>query len=91
MVHNILKQMAVKLGNDCTLLSLYEKFGWELYEKYGHAFDAFRLIMRYDQCQLSKSVQSIVTRRWCSRRSKFLNMNSKYSMKVLPGRWLRPP
>jgi translation initiation factor 2 subunit 1 len=49
MVHNILKQMAVKLGNDCTLLSLYEKFGWELYEKYGHAFDAFRLIMRYDQ------------------------------------------
>lgn len=91
MVHNILKQMAVKLGNDCTLLSLYEKFGWELYEKYGHAFDAFRLIMRYDRFQLSKSVQSIVTRRWSSRRSKFLNMNSKYSMKVLPERWLRPP
>lgn len=45
MVHNILKQMAVKLGPDCTLLSLYERFGWDLYDKYGHAFDAFRLIM----------------------------------------------
>lgn len=45
MVHNILKQMAVKIGPDCTLLSLYEKFGWKLYDKYGHAFDAFRLIM----------------------------------------------
>jgi translation initiation factor 2 subunit 1 len=37
--------MAVKMGPDCTLLSLYEKFGWDLYDKYGHAFDAFRLIM----------------------------------------------
>ena len=45
MVHNILKQMAVKKGPDCTLLSLYEDFGWDLYDKYGHAFDAFRLIM----------------------------------------------
>ena len=45
MVHNILKQMAVKTGPDCTLQSLYEKFGWDLYDKYGHAFDAFRLIM----------------------------------------------
>lgn len=45
MVHNILKQMAVKLGPECTLLYLYEKFGWSLYDKYGHAFDAFRLIM----------------------------------------------
>ena len=45
MVHNILKQMAVKIGPDCTLLSLYEQFGWDLYDMYGHAFDAFRLIM----------------------------------------------
>ncbi len=46
MVHNILKQMAVKIGPECTLQSLYEKFAWDLYDKYGHAFDAFRLIMR---------------------------------------------
>ena len=44
MVHNILKQTAAKL--DCTLLELYEDFGWDLYDKYDHAFDAFRLIMR---------------------------------------------
>lgn len=43
MVHNILKQVATKL--DCTLLELYEQFGWDLYDKYTHAFDAFRLIM----------------------------------------------
>jgi translation initiation factor 2 subunit 1 len=49
MVHNILKQVAVKLSDqlkeDITLKSLYEKFGWDLYDKYDHAFDAFRLIM----------------------------------------------
>jgi translation initiation factor 2 subunit 1 len=45
MVHNILKQVAVKLN--CTLIELYEEFGWDLYDKYGHAYDAFRLIMRY--------------------------------------------
>jgi translation initiation factor 2 subunit 1 len=44
MVHNILKQVATKL--DCTLLELYEQFGWDLYDKYEHAYDAFRLIMK---------------------------------------------
>jgi translation initiation factor 2 subunit 1 len=45
MVHNILKQVATKLN--CTLLELYEQFGWDLYDKYGHSFDAFRMIMKY--------------------------------------------
>jgi len=53
MVHNILKQVATKL--DCTLLELYEKFGWDLYDKYGHAFDAFRLIMN-DPEQVFKEI-----------------------------------
>lgn len=44
MVHNILKQVATKL--DCYLLELYEAFAWDLYDKYEHAFDAFRLIMK---------------------------------------------
>jgi translation initiation factor 2 subunit 1 len=48
MVHNILKQVATKL--QCTLEELYEAFGWDLYDKYGHAFDAFRMIMRYPYC-----------------------------------------
>lgn len=37
--------MCVKIGPEQTLQALYEKFGWDLYDKYGHAFDAFRLIM----------------------------------------------
>jgi translation initiation factor 2 subunit 1 len=44
MVHNILKQVATKL--DCHLLELYEGFAWDLYDKYGHAYDSFRLIMK---------------------------------------------
>ena len=44
MVHNILKQVATKL--DCYLLELYEGFAWDLYDKYGHAYDSFRLIMK---------------------------------------------
>jgi translation initiation factor 2 alpha subunit (eIF-2alpha) len=44
MVHNILKQTAIKL--DCKLIELYEKFGWDLYDKFEHAYDAFRLAMR---------------------------------------------
>ncbi len=44
MVHNILKQVATKL--DCYLQELYEKFAWDLYDKFGHAYDAFRLIMK---------------------------------------------
>lgn len=44
MVHNILKQVATKL--DCYLLELYEGFAWDLYDKYGHCYDAFRMIMK---------------------------------------------
>jgi translation initiation factor 2 subunit 1 len=44
MVHNILKQVATKLS--CTLKELYDDFAWDLYDKYGHCFDAFRMIMR---------------------------------------------
>ena len=65
MVHNILKQMAVKIGPDCTLKSLYEKFGWNLYDKYGHAFDAFRLIMSdkdavFKEIKLTPEEQSLL-------------------------------
>lgn len=44
MVHNILKQVAIKIK--CTLLELYEAFAWDLYDKFEHAYDAFRLAMR---------------------------------------------
>lgn len=44
MVHNILKQVATKL--DCYLIELYQDFAWDLYDKFSHAYDAFRLIMK---------------------------------------------
>lgn len=40
-VHSILRHVAEKKGLD--LETLYEQFGWPLYKKYGHAYDAFRL------------------------------------------------
>ena len=73
MVHNILRQMACKLneapkGEDhqqVTLLQLYEKFGWRLYERYDHAFDAFRLIMSdpeavYKEINITSEEQKIL-------------------------------
>lgn len=54
MVHNILKQVATKL--DCYLLELYEGFAWDLYDKYGHCYDAFRLIMN-DPEQVFKEIK----------------------------------
>lgn len=46
MVHNIMKQTVVKLGGEYTLLELYEKFGWDLYDQFEHAYDAFKLALR---------------------------------------------
>jgi translation initiation factor 2 subunit 1 len=73
MVHNILRQMVSKLEiakksedhEPVTLLSLYEKFGWRLYDKYDHAFDAFRLIMSdpeavYKEIEISPEEKKIL-------------------------------
>lgn len=40
-VHSIMRHVAERLGT--TLESLYVSFGWPLYKKYGHAYDAFKL------------------------------------------------
>jgi len=40
-VHSIVRHVAESLS--CDMESLYIKFGWPLYKKYGHAYDAFRL------------------------------------------------
>lgn len=45
MVHNIMKEVAVKL--DCFLKDLYGRWGWDLYDKFEHAYDAFRIALRY--------------------------------------------
>ncbi|OLY81138.1 Eukaryotic translation initiation factor 2 subunit alpha [Smittium mucronatum] len=40
-VHSIMKHVAKKVNVD--LEELYKSFGWPLYKKYGHAYDAFKL------------------------------------------------
>ena len=35
----------MKLGGEYDLEKLYEKFGWDLYDKFEHAYDAFKLAM----------------------------------------------
>lgn len=39
-VHSIMRQVADRLGAD--LETLYTLYGWPLYKKYGHAFEAFK-------------------------------------------------
>jgi len=43
-VHNTLTRVAATHGGGVSLLSLYEAFGWDLYRRFGHAYDAFRLM-----------------------------------------------
>ena len=57
MVHNIMKQVAIKL--DCHILELYEAFCWDLYDIYEHAYDAFRLIMSADNESVFQKIENI--------------------------------
>jgi len=41
-VHGIMRNTATKLKQK--VLDLYEQFGWELYDIYGTAYEAFRMI-----------------------------------------------
>jgi translation initiation factor 2 alpha subunit (eIF-2alpha) len=41
MVHSILQNVAATSGN--SVESLYEAFVWDLYERFGHACDAFKV------------------------------------------------
>lgn len=42
-VHLIMKQTAYTLKSD--LLKLYEDFGWDMYDAFEHAYDAFKLAL----------------------------------------------
>lgn len=42
-VHSVLRQVALQYKRP--LEELYEKIGWPLYRKYGHAYDAFKLAL----------------------------------------------
>jgi translation initiation factor 2 subunit 1 len=44
-VHSVLRHVAGNRG--MSLEALYRAVGWPLYRKYGHAYDAFKLVLRY--------------------------------------------
>ena len=44
-VHSIMRHIAEKHG--MPLEDLYKVAGWPLYKKFGHAYDAFKLAIRY--------------------------------------------
>jgi len=51
-VHLILRLTAH--GLRCKLIELYEAFGWDLYDKFGHAYDAFKLSLTDPDLVFSK-------------------------------------
>ena len=44
-VHSIMRHVSETAG--VRLIELYERFGWDLYKRFGHAYDAFKLIVSY--------------------------------------------
>lgn len=51
-VHLIMKFTAFAL--QCKLIELYEAFGWDLYDKFDHAYDAFKLCLTDPDLVFSK-------------------------------------
>ena len=51
-VHLIMKLTAFKLK--CKLIELYEAFGWDLYDKFDHAYDALKLCLTDPDLVFSK-------------------------------------
>jgi translation initiation factor 2 subunit 1 len=51
-VHLIMKLTAFNL--QCSTLELYEAFGWDLYDKFDHAYDAFKLCLSDPQLVFPK-------------------------------------
>jgi len=51
-VHAIMRAVAVKLKTPVE--EIYEQWGWDLYDKYEHAFDAFRIAMQNPEQVYSK-------------------------------------
>jgi translation initiation factor 2 subunit 1 len=51
-VHSLLFDLANKTGG--TLLGLYEQFGWDLHERFGHAYDGLKLALRRPELALGR-------------------------------------
>ncbi len=60
-VHSLLSRVAQQSGTE--LIDLYKLFGWPLYRKYGHAYEAFKIIVNgnesiLDEFNLPEAVRS---------------------------------
>ena len=44
-VHSIMRHVAER--KNLKLQEFYEQVGWPLYKKYGHAYEAFKLALKY--------------------------------------------
>jgi translation initiation factor 2 subunit 1 len=53
-VHGVLRHLAER--RKLYLEDLYEKIGWPLYKKYGHAFDAFKLAISDDSVDIFEDI-----------------------------------
>ncbi|KAJ2626254.1 hypothetical protein GGF44_005100, partial [Coemansia sp. RSA 1694] len=76
-VHSIITHVATKMNMEAE--DLYKRFGWPLYRKYGHAYDAFKMaITEYDEVlgeynlepELKKELMTGITRRLAPQNSK---------------------
>lgn len=56
-VHGVLRHLADRKG--LYLKELYEKIGWPLYRKYGHAYDAFKLALREGEAGVKDPFEEI--------------------------------
>ena len=60
-VHGIMRQLAERLGGE--LEELYTLYGWPLYRKYGHAFEAFKIAISqpesvFDELEMPDNVKN---------------------------------
>lgn len=53
-VHRVMRHVAEKRG--AALEELYQKVGWPLYKKYGHAYDAFKLCLQGGTTETNEDV-----------------------------------
>ncbi|KAJ2819504.1 hypothetical protein FBU31_005508, partial [Coemansia sp. 'formosensis'] len=76
-VHSIVTQVAKRMNVETE--DLYRRFGWPLYKRYGHAYDAFKLaITDYDEVmgeynlepELKKELMTLINRRLAPQNSK---------------------
>lgn len=57
-VHSIMRHVSETCK--VPLKDLYDNFGWDLYKKYGHAYDAFKMVIKNEQVLLDYKLEEKV-------------------------------